>query len=54
MKYKVIEETSRYDFEHKVNESIRDGWKPLGGMSFSGVYGYGETYTQAMIIGVEE
>ena len=49
MKYKVVEESFRHDFEIEVNKLIKDGWEPLGGMSYSAGYGYGETYTQAMI-----
>lgn len=51
MKYKVVEENSKHDFEIEVNKLINGGWKPLGGMSYSAGYGYGETYTQAMIFG---
>ena len=54
MKYKVVKQDSRYDFELQVNKLIEEGWKPLGGMSYSSGYGYGETYTQAMIFGGEE
>lgn len=54
MKYKVVENTFKDDFEIEVNKLISEGWKPLGGMSYSGIYGYGETYTQAMILGGEE
>ena len=31
-------------FEHLVNESIKDGWKPIGGVSCDG-----EVFYQAMI-----
>lgn len=54
MKYKVIEETNRRSFEIEVNKLIQDGWKLLGGMSYSADYDYGVTYTQAMIFGDEE
>lgn len=54
MKYKVVEQGSKYDFELQVNKLIKEGWKPLGGMSYSAGYGYGETYTQAMLFGGEE
>lgn len=54
MKYKVVENPFKHDFEMEVNNLIKDGWRPLGGMSYSSGYGYGETYTQAMIIGGEE
>lgn len=54
MRYKVVKQDSKYDFEADVNRLINDGWKPLGGMSYSAGYGYGETYTQAMVSGDEE
>ena len=54
MKYKVVEKPSKHDFEMEVNKLIKDGWKPLGGMSYSAGYGSGETYVQAMIFGGEE
>ena len=54
MKYKVVEKPFKYDLEMEVNKLIKEGWKPLGGMSYSCVYVYGKTYTQAMIKGDEE
>lgn len=54
MKYKVVEKTFKHDFEIEINKLIKEGWKPLGGMSYSAGYGYGETYTQAMLFGGEE
>ena len=54
MKYKVVKRGSKADFEIEVNKLIKEGWKPLGGMSFSSAYGYGESYTQAMVFGGEE
>lgn len=50
MKYKVVEESFIHDFEIEINKLIKEGWEPLGGMSYSSGYGYGETYTQAMIL----
>lgn len=52
MKYKVVEKPFKHDFEIEVNKLIKEGWKPLGGMSYSDD-GYGETYTQAMVLGGE-
>ena len=54
MKYKIIEESYSVDLEREVNKAIKQGWMPLGGMSYSAGYGYGETYTQAMLFGGEE
>lgn len=54
MKYKVVEKSSKHDLEIEVNNLIKAGWNPLGGMSYSAGYGYGETYTQAMILRGEE
>lgn len=52
MKYKVVEEIHKHDFEIEVNKLLEEGWKPLGGMIYSG-YG-GDTYVQAMVLGGEE
>lgn len=54
MKYKVVQRGFRHDFEIDVNKLIQEGWKPLGGMTYNSAYGYGETYSQAMLFGGEE
>ena len=50
MKYKVAYHINLIDFEEIVNGMIKDGWKPIGGISYkcddSGL-GY---YCQAMIM----
>ena len=50
MKDKIVQKGFRRDFEIDVNKLIQEGWKPLGGLSFNAGYGYGETYTQAMLL----
>lgn len=52
MKYKVVEEYHKHDFEIEVNKLIEKGWKPLGGMNYG--YDLCATYIQAMIFGGEE
>lgn len=54
MKYKVVQRGFRHDFEIDVNKLIQEGWKPLGGMSYNAGYGYGESYSQAMLFAGEE
>jgi hypothetical protein len=56
MEYKIVMVGSGYSkiegkilegselFEYRINESIRDGWKPIGGVSCDG-----EVFYQAMI-----
>lgn len=51
MKYKIVEKNFKHDLELEVNKLLNEGWEALGGMSYSCGYGYGETYTQAMIFG---
>lgn len=50
MKYKVVENPIIYDFETEVNKLIEYGWKPLGGVTYSGSYCHVETYIQAMVL----
>lgn len=52
MKYKVVEESLKDDFEIEVNKLIQEGWKPLGGMSHStdGLH-CSEAYIQAIFLG---
>lgn len=49
MKYKIIEKESKIDLEREINKLIDDGWEPIGGISYSCGYGYGENYVQAVI-----
>ncbi len=56
MKYKIIEGDSIVDIVEKVNKSIKEGWKPLGGIvadievngDVSEVYTTGQ-YLQSMV-----
>lgn len=49
MKYRVISESYPWELEKKVNEFIKEGWEPQGGIA---IERYGEIsayYFQAMI-----
>lgn len=35
MEYNVIESGNKNDLVRKVNEKIKDGWEPQGGVQFS-------------------
>lgn len=40
MEYKVIENVSISFFEKAINEEIRKGWEPIGGVSYNRYKGY--------------
>ena len=48
LKYRIVVDEDVYHLQLRVNESIRDGWKPIGGIS-SLVQGRYREYAQAMI-----
>jgi hypothetical protein len=49
MEYKIITNGDWGELEAMVNERIKDGWKPQGGLSCTRVDGSFCYYTQAMI-----
>ena len=55
MQYLIIEEDKRSRLEKRINEYIKQGWRPVGGVSvccaFSAGGGrqYNSVYTQAII-----
>ncbi len=50
MKYQIIRATNWQGMEQRVNEAIRSGWKPQGGVTFSMTDTLGnKMYAQAMI-----
>lgn len=49
MKYYIVKEKSSYELGIKVEEKIKTGWKPQGGVSFIFHGGFYETWTQAMV-----
>jgi len=46
MKYQIICDGYLSLLEHRVNEAIKDGWVPQGGISFDSKT---ESYLQAMV-----
>ncbi len=40
MEYKIVQEVTSYSLEQKVNELLKEGWKPTGGLLFHGNYYY--------------
>ena len=53
MEYRIIEECSPEGMAEKVNEAIKEGWKPQGGVaiaySWRGDCAYYKYFYQAMI-----
>ena len=47
MEYQVVSEQDRSKLETKVNELIREGWKPQGGVCVTGVMA--RWFYQAMV-----
>lgn len=54
--YKVVSGNPKDDFEKKVNESLKEGWQPLGGVStvsviikIEAVESMGVGFSQAMV-----
>lgn len=48
MQYDVIKASNEYDLKLRVNEAIKKGWKPQGGIAFA-ISGWSETWIQAMV-----
>lgn len=46
--YQILEESNQYILEVKVNEEMKNGWEPLGGVT-AYMVGYATYYCQAMI-----
>jgi hypothetical protein len=44
MEYTIIQDNNLHNFIIKVNEAIKEGWTPVGGVAFGGFI-----YSQAMI-----
>jgi hypothetical protein len=51
MEYKLVEENDKFYLGKKINRLIRQGWRPLGGVSVIRAPIYGNYYTQAMVRG---
>ncbi len=52
MKYVILEGKTILELVEKVNTSIKDGWKPVGGVSTGDTYGnyvVNFYYIQAMV-----
>lgn len=49
MQYKIVSEGSQWSLEEKVRDSLKDGWKPQGGVCFTYHGGFRETWAQAMV-----
>lgn len=48
MEYAAVLGDDGGEFKKRINEMIKDGWEPLGGISVAG-NGTGVLFTQAMI-----
>jgi hypothetical protein len=48
MEYRLVEENYSFDLTKKVNELIKLGWKPQGGLIYW-ANGFNDHYKQAMI-----
>jgi hypothetical protein len=48
-KYKIVENSDRYNLTKEVNNLIERGWRPQGGVSFVYHSAYRETWAQAMV-----
>lgn len=48
MQYKIVSADGQYDLSSKVEDLIKQGWLPQGGVSFKNS-GYKETWAQAMV-----
>ena len=44
MEYTVIQDNNLHTFIIKVNEAMKEGWEPIGGVAFGGFI-----YSQAMV-----
>ena len=49
MKYNIICDDSHYSLAQRVEDLIKQGWLPQGGVSFGFHSGYKETWAQAMV-----
>ena len=49
MKYRITDALSSVQLTTYVNELIKDGWRPIGGLSISGKYHGTMVYAQAMV-----
>lgn len=49
MRYKIVVGDGQYDLLNKVNDSIKNGWRPQGGVSYSSSGAFREIWTQAMV-----
>ena len=50
--YKIVKCSNHHELEADVNNLIRSGWIPQGGVSVSGKSEYYLSYSQAMVKGV--
>jgi hypothetical protein len=48
-KYRIVENSNRYDLATEVNDWIGRGWRPQGGVSFVYHSAYKATWAQAMV-----
>ena len=49
MKYRITDALSSVQLTTYVNELIKAGWRPIGGVSISGKYHGTMVYAQAMV-----
>ena len=49
MKYRITDALSSVQLTTHVNELIKDGWRPIGGLSISGKYHGTMVYAQALV-----
>lgn len=54
MKYQIIEGSYTLELERKVNQAIKQGWVPIGGVCHDTSHDSGATVCQAMLFGGEE
>jgi hypothetical protein len=50
MEYKVVLTSSTKEFEEKVNDLIRQGWEPLGGVAICRSQTHAEPYVLAQAL----
>ena len=50
LKYEVIHAMQLADFEEQVNEKIKEGWEPIGGVCVDSPHNLPITFLQAMIL----
>ena len=49
MRYEVVHKYHLIDLENVVNQSIKEGWKPIGGIAMCSSTSDGFAFSQAII-----